>query len=119
MISGYLTDNKSSRPFADTEDHWAKDAIAILNGNKVVKGYPNGTFKPNAEITRAEAVTILNSAFGRISENSSFVHLQSQLKSFSDINSNTWYYADVMDASNAHDSYRLNKDEVETWTKVK
>ena len=120
MISKYLEVNVSKSAFSDTEKHWAKDAISILYGNKAVKGYPDGSFRPDTQITRAEAVTILNSVFGRVSDTSSFANLKGYLKSFNDISTNGWYYADVMDASNAHESYRTSSsNDKEIWTKIK
>ncbi|MBT2289192.1 S-layer homology domain-containing protein [Paenibacillus albidus] len=44
----------------DTEAHWAKEAIAILSSNGIISGYPDGTFKPDREISRAEIVLILS-----------------------------------------------------------
>ncbi|SHH11666.1 Listeria/Bacterioides repeat-containing protein [Anaerosphaera aminiphila DSM 21120] len=119
MISGYVTVGGSATNFKDVNDHWAKEAIEKLYGNKSVTGYPDGTFKPNDEITRAEAVTILNSVFGRVSNTQSFDSVKSSLKSFGDVKSSDWFYANVMDASNAHDSYRKSStDDTEVWTKI-
>lgn len=119
MISGYVTVGGNATNFKDVNDHWAKEAIEKLYGNKSVTGYPDGTFKPNDEITRAEAVTILNSVFGRVSNTQSFDSVKSSLKSFGDVKSSDWFYANVMDASNAHDSYRKSStDDTEVWTKI-
>ncbi|RVU55583.1 S-layer homology domain-containing protein [Anaerosphaera multitolerans] len=119
MISGYITVGGSATNFNDVKDHWAKEAIEKLYGNQSIKGYPDGTFKPNDLITRAEAVTILNSVFGRVSDTQSFENVKSSLKSFNDVKSSDWFYANVMDASNAHESYRKSTtDDTEIWTKI-
>ncbi|HHT49431.1 MAG TPA: S-layer homology domain-containing protein [Firmicutes bacterium] len=45
--------------FPDTDQHWAEEYIAALNEAKIITGYPDGNFKPEAPITRAEMVTML------------------------------------------------------------
>lgn len=118
MISGYIKDEATSKDsFADTKDHWAKDAIDKLYGNKNIKGYPDGSFKPNEDITRAEAVTILNSVFNRNTTSASLKNINtSSLKTFSDVDTSHWAYYNILDASNAHTSEKLNgNSDVEIW----
>jgi hypothetical protein len=54
--------NNSAAVFSDTKTHWAKNEIAIAKDKKITEGYKNGTFKPNANITRAEIVSMLSNA---------------------------------------------------------
>ena len=118
MISGYIKNEKAgSSDFKDVKDHWAKDAIDKLNGNKNVTGYPDGSFKPNAKITRAEAVTILNSVFNRNTNKNSLNNVNtSSLNKFSDVNEGFWAYYNILDAANTHDRERLNStSEVDMW----
>ena len=118
MISGYVKNEKtSSSDFKDVKDHWAKDAIDKLYGNKNVNGYPDGSFKPNAKITRAEAVTILNSVFNRNTNKSSLNNVNtSSLNKFSDVNEGFWAYYNILDAANTHNRERLNStSEVDMW----
>ncbi|MDU2374077.1 MAG: S-layer homology domain-containing protein [Peptoniphilus harei] len=118
MISGYIKNEKAgSSDFKDVKDHWAKDAIDKLNGNKNVTGYPDGSFKPNAKITRAEAVTILNSVFNRNTNKNSLNNVNtSSLNKFSDVNESFWAYYNILDAANTHDRERLNStSEVDMW----
>lgn len=118
MISGYVKNEKtSSSDFKDVKDHWAKDAIDKLYGNKNVNGYPDGSFKPNAKITRAEAVTILNSVFNRNTNKSSLNNVNtSSLNKFSDVNEGFWAYYNILDAANSHNRERLNStSEVDMW----
>ena len=94
MISNYLgleVDGKSS--FLDTKDHWAEDAIHIVTDKGYVKGYGDGTFKPNKEITRAEAVKILNETFS-IRDNGI------ESVSFSDVKKSDWFYNEIAKAIN-------------------
>ena len=118
MISGYVkNEKKSSTDFQDVKDHWAKDAIDKLYGNKNVSGYPDGSFKPNAKITRAEAVTILNSVFDRNTSALSLNNVnKSALNKFSDVNEGFWAYYNIIDAANSHDRERLNSSsDVDIW----
>ncbi|MDU5417187.1 S-layer homology domain-containing protein [Peptoniphilus harei] len=118
MISGYIKNEKAgSSDFQDVKDHWAKDAIDKLNGNKNVSGYPDGSFKPNAKITRAEAVTILNSVFNRNTNKNSLNNVNtSSLNKFSDVKEGFWAYYNIIDAANTHDRERLNStSEVDMW----
>ena len=118
MISGYVkNEKKSTTDFQDVKDHWAKDAIDKLYGNKNVSGYPDGSFKPNAKITRAEAVTILNSVFDRNTSALSLNNVnKSALNKFSDVNEGFWAYYNIIDAANSHDRERLNSSsEIDIW----
>ena len=118
MISGYIKTEKTNKSdFNDVKDHWAKDAIDKLNGNKNVSGYPDGTFKPNEIITRAEAVTILNSVFDRNTNKDSLKDINvSSLTKFSDVKEDFWAYYNILDASNAHNRERANSNsEVDVW----
>ena len=69
--------------FTDVSDkHWAKEAIDYLAAKGIVNGYPDGTFRPDAKITRAEIAQIFYNAFGW----SEFV------KHFDDVQPGVWYY---------------------------
>ena len=120
MVSRYLNlENKGNTGLVDIKDHWAKNAIETLYGNKIIKGYPDGTFKPNENITRAEAVTVLNAAFNRKSDLNSMENIKNKemLITFNDVRKSDWYYAEVLDAANAHESYLSGDTEI--WTVVK
>lgn len=58
----HIRAGENSASFADSSDiaAWAKDAVAALAGQKVINGMPDGSFKPQAHLTRAEAVTVFN-----------------------------------------------------------
>ncbi|MGO4537720.1 S-layer homology domain-containing protein [Paenibacillus sp. 2TAB19] len=51
--------------FADADSHWASEAIASAEREGWLVGYPDGSFRPNASVTRAEAVKVLNGVLGR------------------------------------------------------
>lgn len=81
--------------FSDTEGHWAKEAVQIAVNNGWVSGYPNGTFRPDSPITRAEAVVLLNRAFRRPVARAMSV----QVKSFADVPAGHWAYWDILAAT--------------------
>lgn len=120
MVSRYVKkQNPGNTNLNDINNHWAKNAIETLYGNKIIKGYPDGTFKPEENITRAEAVTVLNAAFDRKSTKDSMENISNpeMLITFNDVRKADWYYAEVLDAANAHDSYRSGNTDI--WTFVK
>ncbi|MET3618288.1 hypothetical protein ABID14_001926, partial [Peptoniphilus olsenii] len=118
MISSFVQKGyPGSTGFKDIKGHWASDAISALYGNKNIKGYPDGTFKPNQKLTRAEAVTILNSVFGRNTKVNSLYNINSQgLRTFNDVGTGHWAYYEILDASNAHITNKIDaKDGIEIW----
>lgn len=50
---------KAATKFSDVEKHWAKNEIMYLSERNIIGGYPDGTFKPNQPITRAQASAML------------------------------------------------------------
>lgn len=71
---------------ADTKDHWAEKQISNWVDNELIAGYPDGTFKPNNSITRAEFAVLANKACG---------YTASAPVTFSDVNTTDWYYGEV------------------------
>jgi len=75
--------------FSDIAGHWAEKDINAAVSSGYVQGYSDGTFKPDANITRAEFVAMVNNALGT-SEVSSTL--------FTDVTKSNWYYSDVQKA---------------------
>ena len=118
MISVFVKNGyPGTGSFKDVKGHWASDAISALYGNKNIKGYSDGTFKPNQKLTRAEAVTILNSVFGRNTKSTSFTNVsEAGLKRFSDVAKSHWAYYEILDASNGHNAAKIEGiDQVSIW----
>lgn len=76
-ISAFAAD-----PMEDISDHWAKDQIQSFVDSGYIKGYPDGTFKPDNNITRAEFMTIANNAFG---------YTEKVETNYSDVADGSWY----------------------------
>lgn len=118
MIAVFVKDGyPGSSNFKDVKGHWASNAIDQLYGNKKIKGFPDGTFKPDQKLTRAEAVTVLNSVFGRNTKSTSFANVNTNsLKKFSDVPMNHWAYYQIIDASNGHNAVKGDKaEDVSVW----
>lgn len=94
---------------------WYADFVQAAVDMGLVNGYENGTFRPNASITRAEAVAIVNRVLLRRPDAE---HLLSWavMNTFSDnVLESAWYYEDIQEATNSHD-YEWLKSGVEDWT---
>ncbi|MFQ8696782.1 MAG: S-layer homology domain-containing protein [Peptoniphilus harei] len=118
MIAVFVKDGyPGSSNFKDVKGHWASNAIDQLYGNKKIKGFPDGTFKPDQKLTRAEAVTVLNSVFGRNTKSTSFTNVNTNsLKKFSDVPMSHWAYYQIIDASNGHNAVKGDKaEDVSVW----
>ncbi|MDO5028325.1 MAG: S-layer homology domain-containing protein, partial [Bacillota bacterium] len=109
-------------PFADADGHWAEDAINQAYGNGRISGYPDGTFKPDANITRAEAVVICNNLFDRETDGKSLIEKldnPDDLNNFTDLYASHWAFFELIEASNTHDYQRREKGEViENWMEI-
>ena len=89
--------------FSDvSSSHWASDEIATAIAYKWVEGYPDGTFRPDAAITRAEAATIVTRILDRDHTVKYISNRVSALKTFTDVTADHWAYANIVEATNAH-----------------
>ncbi len=82
--------------FSDTAGMWASNAISAINSFGFIKGYADGTFRPNANITRAETTVFLNAVLGRTSSSSG----EPVSNAFNDIKPTDWFYESVIEAAN-------------------
>ena len=100
--------------FSDISGHWAELDIAIAANNGWIMGYPDGTFRPNQTITRAEAMALINRVLARIPEGPQ--DLLDDMKTWPDnMNTGKWYYIPVQEATNSHD-YERKANGSEKWT---
>ena len=105
--------------FPDISGHWAKDYINQAANKGFVNGYEDGTFKPDRNITRAEAVTLVNRTLDRHPDKSHFT--KDMLVWPDNMDQTKWYYADMQEATNSH-TYQMkensDKTKYENWTKT-
>ena len=101
--------------FTDISGHWAEDYINRAAAAGWINGYADGTFRPNAYITRAEAVTLINRMLDRAPDAN---HLLADMVRWPDNPETAWYYADIQEATNSHDYTRAGTGNYEVWTEL-
>ncbi len=102
--------------FSDINGHWAVNYINHIAENGLIAGYPDGTFKPDNNITRAEAIRIINNLLGRSPEKD---HMLDGMITWPDnADENKWYYPDIQEATNSHNFMYESGDVHETWTEL-
>ena len=87
--------------FDDIYDHWAMAYINTAAVNGWVRGYPDGTFRPDAPITRAEAAAMVNRIQGRLQERTEDLLLD-MLTWPDNARENAWYYFYIQSATNSY-----------------
>ena len=110
------TQSGKSATFSDVIGHWAAKEIGIAYYNDWIKGYPDGTFKPDQNITRAEAMTLINRVLERKPE--SPADLLTNMNKWTDnMDTSKWYYLDVQEATNSH-AYTRKTFNYELWRQM-
>ena len=106
---------ENSGSFSDISGHWAENEIERAAAFGWISGYPDGTFRPDARITRAEAMTMINRVLCRMPQSKS--DLLDSMVTWPDNKPSDWHYLAVQEATNSHDFNR--QGEVgESWTKL-
>lgn len=101
--------------FNDTEGHWAEDAINNAAITGWINGYDDGSFDPEAEITRAEAITLINRMLYRYIREE---NMHDDMIDWADNTADKWYYEAVQEATNSHDYDRKDIGYYETHTAI-
>lgn len=105
--------SNGSRTFSDIKGHWAKAYIERAAELGWISGFQDGTFHPDAYITRAQAVTMINRMLNRVPEDPS--DLLPGMNVWPDCGPGDWFYLAIQEATNSHD-YRRKAGSYETWT---
>lgn len=108
--------------FSDVSaEHWAYEAIAIAAKMGWIEGYPDGTFRPDATITRAEMMTLVNRALERVPSDEDHLLSKRVMLTFPDCKSGDWFYIAVQEATNSHTYERAatEKNGDEQWTALR
>ncbi len=104
----------SSSPFNDVpESAWYAEFVKAAAELGLIDGYEDGTFRPNAPITRAEACTIVNRTLGRAPDKDNLLP-EHEMLTWPDNSRDAWYYAQIQEATNSHDYQWLGA--IELWT---
>ncbi len=106
---------ENSGSFSDISGHWAENEIERAAVFGWISGYPDGTFRPDARITRAEAMTMINRVLCRMPQSES--DLLDSMVTWPDNKPSDWHYLAVQEATNSHDFDRQGEVS-ESWTKL-
>ncbi len=102
--------------FSDVSDsYWAARYIALAEYLGWINGYPDGTFRPAQNITRAESMTLVNAVLERTPDAD---HMLDDMITWPDNKEGAWYYEAVQEATNSHAYEREDKESPETWTEI-
>lgn len=105
-----------SLPFNDVKaGHWAYDVIASAADKGWVNGYPDGSFKPENKITRAEVVSTTNRMLNRYADLAFAKAHKTELAPMRDMDESHWAYGAAVEAMNGHDYHRQADGKNETW----
>ena len=112
MLANFTETAGAANYFNDVSArYWAANAIAICAKLGWITGYPDGSFRPDRNVTRAELMAMINRATGRAPKSADA--FLPGMKTWSDNTADKWYYLDVQEATNSH-SYTVKGSE--TWT---
>ena len=110
--------DKTAAKFSDIANHWAKDEISIAYNNGWITGYPDGTFDPQRDITRAETITLVNRILNRQPETEDDL-LPNMTVWTDNANPKAWYYLAVQEATNSHYYEFKTNSQYEKWTELR
>ena len=110
--------DKTAAKFSDIATHWAKDEISIAYNNGWITGYPDGTFGPQRDITRAETMTLVNRVLNRQPETEDDL-LPNMTVWTDNANPKAWYYLAVQEATNSHYYKFKTNSKYEQWTALR
>ncbi len=121
IISLFAKLDKSESRFSDIAGHWAEAYIRLAAGNGWIAGYPDGTFGPQRNITRAETATMINRVLDRVPSEESHLLSRGVMQIWPDANPGDWFYLAMQEATNSHDYERNAKWAAadEQWTALR
>ena len=119
LLSPIDKTNDLRSDFQDIIGHRYEKEINQAYGNKRIIGYPDGSFKPDNNITRAEAVIMFNSIFNRVPDKDFINKNEVLLVKFKDLKKDYWAYYELAEAANSHEYERKSNNKDEIWIEVK
>ena len=105
--------SEGGQTFTNIQRHWAQDYIERAAELGWIRGFEDGTFRPDAYITRAQAMTMINRVLNRIPEDAD--DLRKDMNVWPDCNPGDWFCLAAQEATNSHD-YKHKAGSYETWT---
>lgn len=117
IIAKFAKLDSGTKTFSDISGHWARKYVELAAGNDWIKGYSDGTFRPNNNITRAETFTMINRVLERQVKDVSDLLPTKDMNMWTDnMDASKWYYKDVQEATNYHKCDRVDQSNYEKWT---
>lgn len=124
ILAAIDKENSSVSKFDDIKGHRYEKEINKIYGNNRIEGYEDGSFRPDAYLTRAESAAFLNRMFNRIADKEAYAGLEDKLARFKDFDASKWYYDEMVEATNSHELTRRGKASdkfgrvYEKWTRI-
>lgn len=108
---------ETGKTFSDIKGHWAQKDIEMATTKGWLNGYPDGTFRPNNAITRAETFKMINRVLNRCVVSQEDLLVNDMNVWTDNMDPEAWFYYDVQEATNNHECERIDMSEHEHWTK--
>lgn len=102
--------------FNDLAGHWAEADVLRAAALGWVEGYEDGSFRPDAFITRAEVITMMNRLLCRIPE--TVEDLLDGMKTWPDVAETDWFYIAIQEATNGHTYLYKDQENHERWLEL-
>ena len=123
MLAAIDKENDYVSKFQDVKGHKYEKEINKIDGNKRIAGYEDGTFRPDNNLTRAEAASFLNRMFNRVADDAAIRNLEDSLVKFTDLNKGDWFYYEIVEAANSHELVRRDGSDkydrvCESWLRL-
>jgi len=117
VVARYNSLADKTSTFEDVIGHWAAGYIGSVTNKGWINGYPDGTFKPEKDISREEVVTMANKMLDRKVDIDGLNNLD--IKNFKDLDNSSWSYFDIVEASNSHKYVRRTLGDImENWKEL-
>ena len=117
VVARYNSLADTTSTFEDVIGHWAAGYIGSVTNKGWINGYPDGTFKPEKDISREEVATMVNKMLDRKVDKDGLNNLG--IKNFKDLDNSSWSYFDIVEASNSHKSVRRTLGDImENWKEL-
>ena len=117
VVARYNSLADTTSTFEDVIGHWAAGYIGSVTSKGWINGYPDGTFKPEKDISREEVATMVNKMLDRKVDKDGLNNLS--INSFTDLDNSSWSYFDIVEASNSHKSVRRTLGDImENWKEL-
>lgn len=119
MAAGFADLKEGEKTFTDlAPTHWAYDVVKKAAAAGWINGYPDGSFKADNPITRAEVVSITNRMLDRKADEAFVDSHLTELITFTDVDKSHWAYYPIAEATNGHEFVRDANKIDEVWKSV-